>query len=147
MSPVDPIKALYGSEKEYRRAVASREAERLADAYPPRVQEALDFIERETKAYIVKGRQSNCRHSHRDRIEGGTVESPLRYIIRCRSCGWTDEHNPAHEGPDACWSCLGMVMPPRDHPDRPDVKVQICDRCGAWHEVSTRPRLDRLSPV
>lgn len=139
MRGLDPIKALYGSEKAYREAQQRRELKRLESVYPPRVQEALDFIERETEAYDRRERQARCPHRRTNRIDSATIASPLRYLIVCHACELVTEHNPPHDGPDACWGCQGLVMPPyRQHPDAPNTKIVLCDRCGTWHEVSTK---------
>lgn len=151
MRGLNPIKSLHGEgdltarlrelEREIRALQARRRDEVLVNEfeYPPRVQEALDFIERESKEYIRRERQARCGHRRRERIDDATVDNPLRYIMKCLACGLATEHNPAHEGPDACLHCLGHVMPPyREHPDAPDTKIVMCDRCAGWHEVSTK---------
>lgn len=84
----DLIKLLYGSEKEYRRVTAAREAERLADAYPPRVQEALDLVERETAAYEQRERQAACAHEKIHAAEERTMGDPVATVMSwCGACG------------------------------------------------------------
>jgi hypothetical protein len=80
MMALDPIKAMYGSEAKHRKArgasdlmVRLKELEREIDAmrarrqsearaaefgYPPWVQEALEFIERETAAYELREQEA-----------------------------------------------------------------------------------------
>jgi hypothetical protein len=113
MSPIDPIKAMYGSEKEYRAALAhpsdlmgrikdlerdlnaiqsrrQREARETEFAYPPWVQEALDFIERETAAYERRERQAACRHENIKRVEDTAYDDPRPHFETwCTDCGLT----------------------------------------------------------
>jgi hypothetical protein len=56
-------------------------------SYPPRVQEALDFIERETKAYNRREIEAACNHRGVREIPEGTVELPWQVVYLCDWCG------------------------------------------------------------
>lgn len=62
--------------------------------YPPRVREALDFIERETAAYKRKERQAEiarrqaaCPHEHVDSVPTATMEDFTGALCWCTDCG------------------------------------------------------------
>lgn len=62
--------------------------------YPPRVHEALAFIERETAAYARKERQAErerrqaaCPHEHTTTVRAATMEDPTLTMTWCDDCG------------------------------------------------------------
>jgi hypothetical protein len=63
-------------------------------AYPPRVQEALEFIERETAAYERKElqaerarRQAACPHANIESVSVATMEDFTAVLSWCADCG------------------------------------------------------------
>jgi hypothetical protein len=62
--------------------------------YPPRVQEALDFLESETAAYERKERQAErsrrqaaCPHENIDSVSAATMEDFTAVLSWCTDCG------------------------------------------------------------
>lgn len=102
-------------------------------SWPQRVADALAFVEAETKAFLERDRQRQCRHFHKVKVEEPTVEDPHRYRSLCQDCGWSE----LFEGADTCSFCRGEPIP-RDHPDRPDTSWVFCDHCGNQHEVNRK---------
>jgi hypothetical protein len=85
MKAIDPIRALYGSKTTYREMLAAHEREVLAASYPPHVQEALDFIERETAAYERRDQQLMADQRQTDQRRAvWRVEARARRLDRTR---------------------------------------------------------------
>lgn len=63
-------------------------------AYPPRVREALDFIDRETAAYErrerraeLERRQAACSHENTTSVSAATMEDCTGALSWCTDCG------------------------------------------------------------
>lgn len=102
-------------------------------SWPQAVEDALAFIEAETKAFLERDRQRRCRHHRKAKVDDPTVEDPHRYSTTCRDCGWS----VLFEGPDTCSFCRGEPVP-WPHPDRPDTGWMFCEHCGNQHEVNRK---------